>query len=326
MKLKIRFYFLLSTLFLSAISCSKLDEEVTPSDSPKINEEPAAHWNLTGNIVSHDPCLIRADNTYWAFMTGTGIGIKYSSNGLNWTQGTQRFPSELSWWRQHAPNMGNNDVWAPDIFYHNGRYWLYYAVSSFGSNSSAIGLTSCSAISRGDWRDDGLVISSRNTNYNAIDPNITRDPRTGKLWMAFGSFFDGIKLTEINPSTMKPTGGLYSLARRSGGIEAPDIVYNNGYYYLFVSIDRCCQGVNSTYKIAYGRSTSITGPYTDRNGNSMLNGAATVFDSGNSRWRGPGAQDIYNGIMIRHAYDATDNGTPKMLISDLYFSNGWPTY
>jgi arabinan endo-1,5-alpha-L-arabinosidase len=295
------------------------------------NETPAASWALTGNVVSHDPCIVKEGNTWWAFMTGTGIGIKYSSNGLNWTQGTQRFPSALSWWKTYAPNMGNNDIWAPDCFYHNGRYWLYYSVSEFGKNNSAIGLTSCSSISKGDWRDDGMVISSKSgsQNYNAIDPNITRDA-SGALWMSFGSWFDGIKVVKLNTSTMKPTGSIYTLARKSGGIEASDIVYNGGYYYLFVSIGACCKGTSSTYKIAYGRSSSITGPYTDKNGTNMLNGGGTILDAGNSRWIGPGAQDIFkngsNFVLIRHAYDATDNGTPKMLISDLYFKSGWPTY
>ena len=112
---------------------------------------------------------------------------------------------------------------------------------------------------------------------------------------------------------MKPTGNLYSIASRpnnGGAVEAPTIVYRNGYYYLFASFDSS-PGVNSTYKIAYGRSTSITGPYVDKNGTSMLNGGGTIMDSGNAVWKGPGHQDVYNNLIIRHAYDATDNGTPK---------------
>ncbi|HEY4785578.1 MAG TPA: glycoside hydrolase family 43 protein, partial [Bacteroidales bacterium] len=311
-------------LVLLTATCSKINEKAADIKS---NETPAAFWNLTGNVVAHDPCIIKEGSTWWSFQTGTGVGVKYSSNGLNWTQGVQRFASELSWWRTYAPNMGSNDVWAPDCFYYNGRYWLYYSVSEFGKNNSAIGLTSCSSIAKGDWRDDGMVVSTKSGSSaaNAIDPNVTQDA-SGNLWLSYGSWFDGIKLVKLSTSTMKPTGSTYSLAKRSNGIEGSDIVYNGGYYYLFVSIDKCCLGVNSTYKIAYGRSTSITGPYTAQDGTAMLSGGCTVFDSGNSRWIGPGGQDIYkNGssyVIIRHAYDATDNGTPKMLINDLYFSGG----
>jgi arabinan endo-1,5-alpha-L-arabinosidase len=129
---------------------------------------------------------------------------------------------------------------------------------------------------------------------------------------------------------MKPTGSSTKLASRSGGIEGACIMYNGGYYYLFASIGNCCQGVNSTYKIVVGRATSITGPYYDKSGKAMTSGGGTVFDGGNARWVGPGGQDVYkngsNYVMARHAYDADNNGTPTLLISDLYFSGGWPTY
>ena len=125
-----------------------------------------------------------------------------------------------------------------------------------------IGLASTDRLSTGKWRDDGLVIRTTPANdYNAIDPELVID-KEGNPWLSFGSFWGGIKLTKLDKNTMKPTGKLYSIASRpnnGGAVEAPSITYKNGYYYLFVSFDKCCQGVNSTYKIAYGRSTKITG-------------------------------------------------------------------
>lgn len=312
-------------------SCVKNEDLASSDESIQANEQSSAHWGVSGNVYAHDPCIIKEGSIWWSFQTGTGIPVKYSTNGLTWTQGTPIFGSELSWWRTYAPNMGSNNVWAPDIFYFNGRYWLFYCVSEFGTNNSAIGLTSCSSIIKGDWRDDGLVLktSASANSSNALDPNITKDA-SGNLWLSFGSWFDGIKVIKLSTSTMKPTGSAYSIAKKSGGIEAADIVYNGGYYYLFVSIGVCCNGTSSTYKVAYGRATSITGPYYAKDGTAMLSGGATIFDAGNTRWVGPGGQDIYkngsNFVMIRHAYDATENGVAKMLISDLYFSSGWPTY
>jgi arabinan endo-1,5-alpha-L-arabinosidase len=85
--------------------------------------------------------------------------------------------------------------------------------------------------------------------------------------------------------------------------------------------------VNSTYKIIYGRSTNITGPYLDKAGRRLLDGGGTVLDTGNDRWKGPGGQDVGDGVIARHAYDATNNGNPKLLINDLsWTSDGWPTY
>ena len=287
----------------------------------------AAFWNLTGDIGVHDPTIIR-DGDWWVFSTGPGIQVLRSISGTVWTRGRQVFPAALPWWRTYVPGNTTNDVWAPDVHLFNGRVWLYYSVSTFGSNTSLMGLTSAPSVVSGSWRDDGLVLRSTSANdYNAIDPNLVIDA-AGNPWLAFGSYWSGIKIVRLDPATMKPTGSLFSIARRSGGIEGPSVTYRNGFYYLFVSIDRCCQGVNSTYKIAYGRSTSITGPYLAMNGISLMNGGGTVLDAGNSRWRGPGGQDVFqNNVIARHAYDASDRGRPKLLINDLFWdSAGWPRY
>jgi arabinan endo-1,5-alpha-L-arabinosidase len=286
------------------------------------------HWPLTGNLGTHDPTLINENGTWWQFQTGVGIYGKVSRNGgLQWDPLPSVLPNGLSWWRTYVPNQSGNDVWAPDVKVYNGRTYLYYSVSTFGSKVSLIGLLSASSIDTGDWRDDGLVIRTTESNdYNAIDPDLVIDAN-GAPWLSFGSWNSGIKLTRLG-SNMKPTGSLYSIASRSGGIEAPAIVLRNGYYYLFVSVGTCCQGVNSTYQIRYGRSTSITGPYVDKSGVSMMNGGGSLLDGGNDRWRGPGGQDIAGtSVIVRHAYDAQDNGNAKLLISNLNWDgDGWPRY
>lgn len=263
------------------------------------------------------------------FQTGPGIQVRYSNdNGRNWGATPQIFLQRPSWWGTYVPAHSGLDVWAPDVQIYNGRVWLYYSISTFGQNTSAIGLVSAPTISGGAWRDDGMVLRSTSSNdYNAIDPHLTFDS-SGNPYLAYGSFWSGLKIVKIDKSTMKPTGSTTSIAKRSNGIEAPAITYRNGYYYLFASIDRCCAGVDSTYKIVVGRSTSITGPYKDKSGKSMLDGGGTVFDSGNAQWVGPGGQDVDgSNVIIRHAYDATANGAPKMLINDLKWdSSGWPTY
>jgi arabinan endo-1,5-alpha-L-arabinosidase len=286
------------------------------------------HWPLTGNLGTHDPTIMLENGVWWQFQTGPGIYGKVSRNGgTNWEPLASVLSSKLSWWSQYVPNQIGTDVWAPEVEAFNGRVWMYYSISTFGSKVSAIGLLSSPSIAAGQWRDDGLVIATNNShNYNAIDPDLVIDAN-GAPWLSFGSWNSGIKLTRLG-SNMKPTGSLYSIASRSGGIEAPNIVHRNGYYYLFVSTGTCCQGTNSTYQIRYGRSTSITGTYVDKNGTSMMSGGGSLLDGGNSRWIGPGGQDIEGtGVIARHAYDAQDNGNAKLLISDLRWdSSGWPMY
>lgn len=286
-------------------------------------------WPLTGDVSVHDPSIIREGSDWYVFSTGPGIQVLKSTNGgTDWFRVPQIFLAPPAWWKTYVPNQASNDVWAPDIEAYNGRVWLYYAISSFGSRVSAIGLASATSVGAGSWRDDGLVLRTTDANdYNAIDPNLVIDTN-GDPWLAFGSFWSGLKITRLDGATMKPTGALFPIANRSAGIEASSITYHGGFYYLFASIDKCCQGVNSTYKIVYGRSASITGPYLDKSGIAMMNGGGTILDAGNSRWIGPGGQDVYAASVIaRHAYDATDGGKPKLLISDLRWdAAGWPTY
>src|SRR5688500_7558432 len=123
------------------------------------------HWPLTGNLGTHDPTLINENGTWWEFQTGAGIYGKVSRNGgLQWDPLPSVLPNGLSWWRTYVPNQSGNDVWAPDVKVHNGRTWMYYSVSTFGSKVSLIGLISASSIAAGDWRDDGLVIRTTASN------------------------------------------------------------------------------------------------------------------------------------------------------------------
>ncbi len=164
----------------------------------------AAFWGASNELL-HDPTMIKEGSSWYALGTGLneerGLRVLKSSDAKNWTVQKSIFSTPLSWWSNYVPNYEKNQ-WAPDIQYYNGKYWLYYSVSSFGNNTSAIGLASSTSISSGNWKDEGLVIrSTSSNNYNAIDPELTFD-KDGNPWLAFGSFWSGIKLTKLDKSTM----------------------------------------------------------------------------------------------------------------------------
>jgi arabinan endo-1,5-alpha-L-arabinosidase len=288
----------------------------------------SSFWSLSGNLGTHDPTLIEENGVWYEFQTGAGIFGKVSHDGgFTWDPLAAVLPNGLSWWKTVVPDQSGIDVWAPAVKKFNGRVWMYYAISTFGSKVSAIGLISAPSIAAGGWRDDGMILRTTDANdYNAIDPDLVIDA-AGVPWLVFGSWNSGIKLSQLDAS-MKITGSLKSLAAKDGGIEGPAIVLHDGRYYLFVSTGLCCQGVNSTYQIRVGRSSSITGPYLDQSGVDMMSGGGTLLDGGNARWIGPGGQDIYGtGVLVRHAYDANDSGNPKLLINTLSWdANGWPRY
>lgn len=95
-----------------------------------------------------------------------------------------------------------------------------------------------------------------------------------------------------------------------------------------LSSDTCCAGTSSTYKVKVGRATSVTGPYYDRAGVSMLNNGGTPVLESHGSVIGPGGQSIMNDVdgdlIVYHYYDGTDNGTPKLGINLLNWSSGWP--
>ncbi|MDY7540397.1 family 43 glycosylhydrolase [Undibacterium sp. 5I1] len=290
-----------------------------------ISSAQAAAWTLTGAVVTHDPSMIKDGNTWWIVETSdTGIGVKYSPDGHAWTQGGSIFAGGLSWWGQY--NGNSKVVWAPDMRVYNGKAILYYAISTFGSQKSAIGLATASSIAKGDWVDKGLVLSSKSDdNFNAIDPNFVVD-KAGQPWLTFGSWWTGIYTSRVDPTTLKPIGTRYHLASDSSGIENAFVMINGGYYYLFVSKGTCCSKANSTYHISYGRSTSITGPYLDMSGNDMLNSGGTTLEAGGGRFFAPGGESVSNGVLARHKLDSQNNFNGVLFLNDLYFSNGWPTY
>ncbi|MFM2486057.1 family 43 glycosylhydrolase [Celerinatantimonas yamalensis] len=106
---------------------------------------------------------------------------------------------------------------------------------------------------------------------------------SNKPWMVVGSWFDDIMLTQLNTTTIKPSGQIYQLAQCEGSIEGASLIYHNGYFYLFVFVGRCCQDVQNTYQIRYDRASTITGPYLDKQGKSLLAGAGSLLVKGTQR-------------------------------------------
>ncbi len=294
--------------------------------------------NLEGALQDvHDPAIMQAHGQYYLYSTGGGIQWRSSSNRTDWAYGGDVLGGVPSW----AEDITEGDLWAPDVAYFNDRYHLYYSASTFGSGRSAIGVATNPVLSPDsaayEWTDRGKVIESYNSDpYNAIDPNVIRDEED-RLWMAFGSWNEtGIRMRRLNPETGKPSSEdetFYSLANRpdadENAIEAPYIIRRNDFYYLFVSFDECCQGVDSDYNIRVGRSESVTGPYVDKSGTEMTDGGGTLVLEGWDQWRGPGhnsvLQDDGETYLVYHAYSVANDGTPLLRMSPLEWTNGWPS-
>ncbi|MET0238332.1 MAG: arabinan endo-1,5-alpha-L-arabinosidase [Sphingobium sp.] len=313
--------------------------------------KPGATLNsrLVGDLSpTHDPVIIREGDTYHVFSTGHGkrlVETRTSKDLIHWTVGAPLFDTIPDWAQKAVPGTGG--MWAPDLSFVDGRYRLYYSVSTFGSNRSAIGLFTSPTLDPKapgyGWRDEGLVVvSTKDDDFNAIDPNFVID-RDGRHWLSLGSFWTGIELFALDPKTGKPIDPKakpVSIARRpapAGGpapVEAPFIVDHGGYYWLMVSYDYCCKGVNSSYYTVIGRSKAITGPYLGKDGSRLMDGGGTIFLRADlqeqQRWRGPGHAGWLHDAdgkdyVVYHAYDKQAEGAPTLRIAPVRWgADGWP--
>ncbi|HXT34965.1 MAG TPA: arabinan endo-1,5-alpha-L-arabinosidase [Chloroflexota bacterium] len=300
--------------------------------------------DMSGYTFVHDPSMIKEGHTYYLFSTGDPAGvigngnaqIRTSTDLRHWRYRGTVFQTIPGWVIDAVGEIPN--LWAPDISYYHGLYHLYYAGSTFGTSNSVIGLATNKTLDLASpayhWVDRGLVIrSTTNDDWNAIDPNLALDAH-GNPWLAFGSFWSGIKLIALDPATGKPAGSrytLHALAYRPGSnaVEAPFIVYRYPYYYLFVSFDHCCEGVASTYRIIVGRASQITGPYLDRAGRRLDQGGGTQLLASNGYERGPGGQSVtWDGaayLLVYHYYDGRDSGNAKVQVRKMSWTpDGWP--
>jgi len=285
----------------------------------------------SSTVGIHDPSMLKTGSSYNLFSTHGLIHAHTSPDRVNFSDDGYALPSLPTWTNAYTGSSG--DLWAPDASAHNGVYWLYYAASTFGSANSAIGLAISPSGAPGTFIDSGAPVytSSNCAGANAIDPASIVDG-SGNAWLAFGSYSSGIQIVPVDNTTGIPTAtacAQLAFHPSGSGIEGSYIYPHGGYYYLFASIDACCNGVSSTYRIIVGRSTSVNGPYTDRGGTALTAGGGTIVLSAHGNINGPGGESLFQDtdgdVLVYHYYDGNNNGDPALGTNVLsWTSDGWP--
>jgi len=320
-----------------------------------------------GNGVSvHDPSIFKDDNgRYYTF--GSHFAVASSTDLMNWRQDVRDNQPELLFgsnptWRTilaaafthvGTGSDGNppGSAWAPDVIKLGGRYYMYYSLSTWGSNRSYIGRVEANSV-LGPYSNSVEVLRTpaagvSGTSPNAIDPALFFD-KEGRLWMSYGSFFDGIFIIEMEASGTriglpKPsTGrGIYGTRIWNGnnGPEGPYIFYNpdTDYYYLMVTHG----SLSTDYNMRVARSRNPNGPYVDiRNFNVGSINAAGNKLAGNYRFEGAPrgyAALGHNSVLVengkyyviyhtRYQSGASGvSGNHNQFVNQLFFnSDGWP--
>ena len=308
----------------------------------------------------HDPVMAKEGNTWYLYATGMGIQQMTSDDGHTWTVKHEPVMSVIPKWTHDSVPGFRHHVWAPDVIQYRGRWWLAYSCSTFGRNGSAIGLLSTRSLASGLWNDEGCIVCSREgrDNWNAIDPNFVIDDQD-QPWLVWGSFWDGIQLARLDTTMHMVHAPSKTIARRfniadpdgkkslsvnpnppknptsdfagPNAIEAPFIFKHDGWYYLFVSWDYCCQGSKSNYRVAVGRSRSVEGPYLDPDGKDMRDGGGKIFLEGDKKeYEAAGHCAAYSidgqDIFICHGYSVAQQGASVLVQRPIaWTSDGWPS-
>ena len=300
----------------------------------------AADWYAKDNLQpGHDPSMVRFEDGYALMSTNNNLQLWTSEDAYTWRDHKSTVSKIPQWAYTYAPKT--EGIWAPDIFYMNGEYRVYYCVSEFGKRNSAIGYQATTSIMPGTtgygWKDHGHVFHTKDgtDKYNAIDADVVKDTE-GNYWMAFGSFGLGIQLIKLDPKTGYQASDdktVYNIARRTskasnGAEEGPSLIEHGGQYFLFTAWDICCQqGADiekTTYKTAYGRADKVTGPYVDRAGYNMATGGGTILLERYGRYVGPGGgeafQDLNRVRFVHHYYDLNGDKYNHIHIRDVVFT------
>lgn len=314
-----------SSLFSIALACTGF----------AMAENPISSDLAITDLRLHDPSsIVTEGKESWLFATGNGINSFHSRDLKRWEPGPPVFNQPLPWFNQVADSQRGH-LWAPDIVKVGGTHFLYYSVSAFGKQTSAIALATNLSLDPSDrrfaWKDRGIVLQSkRGDPYNAIDPSLLLDG--DRLWMSFGSFWDGIFLIELDRPTglLKDPGAKPVRIAFAPEIEAPFLHKHGAYYYLFVNWGLCCRGAKSTYEIRVGRSKTAMGPYLDRDGNNLTRGGGSLLLETRGDFVGPGHASIVvdrkgQERLACHYYDASRRGASFLAMPKLEWTDdAWP--
>ena len=296
-----------------------------------------------------DPTVQRAmDGTFYAY--ATGCKAKSSSNLVNWSN-VSGVISRPTWNDStYIDSEGNSkkdsySLWAADVSYVDGKYVCFYASALWG-NGTRTGIGVAVGDTPTKFTDKGKVFRSTEIGVkNSIDPCYVEE--FDKKYLVWGSFNDiciaeltddALGIKNFSPINNPQPGGSWKrhagVTKLGGGAFEGAMIYKRGkYYYLFCSVGSCCEGENSTYRTVVGRATSLLGPYTNKQGGSMVNNNYTTIISGNDRWKGPGhnseiiTDDNGDDWLLYHSYDMNNGCNGRLMLLDkiTWSSDGWPT-
>lgn len=244
--IKLNLYFTLLSIFVGfSVSAQKIvnqtfyENPVIPGDFP-------------------DPTVIRVDGTYYAAGTSSNFAPHYplfeSKDLVNWKQ--------IGYIFNELPSWASASFWAPELYYMNGTFFVYYTAKRKTDQVSCIGVATTKNIYNG-FQDHGILIE---WGSEAIDAFVFRDDDE-KLyisWKAYGLTKDRpieLLCSELSQDGLHLIGEHFTLTDhdagwQGAGDEGQCLVKHGAYYYLFYSVGGCC-GNRCSYQLKVARSKNL---------------------------------------------------------------------
>ncbi len=314
------------------VSCSDgtEDQQSDTSTEDESTTETETYRNPICREKLPDPTLIKGDDNYF-YLYATedieNVPIMRSENLTDWEQIGTFFTDQT-----HPDFVEGGGVWAPDIEYINGQYVLYYSLSTWGGGEvCGVGIATADS-PEGPFTNQGKLFTSDEIGvYNSIDPCFFDD--CGEKYLIWGSF-SGIYVIQLTDDGLQIMDGVKKHQIAGNGFEGSYVYKHDGYYYYIGSNGFCCNGTSSTYKLVMGRSTSVLGPYLDRNGDDMLDNNYEDFLGSNSYFVGNGhcsqivQDDNGNDWILYHGFvnqSSTGQYDRYLFLSQVFWDeDGWP--
>lgn len=289
-----------------------------------------AENTYTNPVVDYslpDPSVIKGDDGYYYLYATEDIRnlpIHRSKDLVNWELVGTAFTDETR--PDFEPKGG---LWAPDINKIGDKYVLYYSMSVWGGEwTCGIGCAVADTPA-GKFKDCGMMFRSNGINVqNSIDPFYIEDG--GKKYLFWGSFH-GIYGIELSDDGLKVKEGAKPVQVAGDAYEGTYIRKRDGYYYLFASIGRCCEGIKSTYTTVVGRSDKLFGPYLDKQGRSMSDNHHEVLIKKNESFVGTGhnseivTDKAGDDWMFYHAVKVSDPDGRVLMLDKIVWEDDWPS-
>lgn len=255
-----------------------------------------------------DPHAMMIGDELWIFPTGGPGGSwaadrfgAFSSRDLKTWQprGELIRRDQIRWIKDDgAPE---HFLWAPGVATRNGRYYLYYSVGPQNPTPSRIGVAVADR-PEGPYRDSGRPLVTGDKAFEAIDPMVFTDRKSGKTYLyAGGSAGARLRVWELKPD-------MVSIAREVAVATPPQFTEGafmherGGIYYLSYSHGRFN---GPDYSVHYATAPSPTGPWRYR-------GAILTSDA---RHQGPGHHSFVTlpdgrPLIVYHRWDRAPGPGP----------------